>query len=172
MQSVSVHSPALVRTPDLQLTAGQASTGEHWVPPKKDTSHPRAKEKTRQGGRRGKITYRIKPIWPKVLGGLTQNLGCTRAQGPHKRLSQTCLECLNVSCRGAGQQWPAVGTGDLAAADLGGEAREPDLGHRADNPQSGGQCARAALHCGKSSRHTPDSPAWGSGKRAEKPWGI
>ena len=29
--------------------------------PKKDTAHPRAKEKPQKDGRRGKITFRIKP---------------------------------------------------------------------------------------------------------------
>ena len=29
------------------------------------------------------------------------------------------LKCLNVSCRGMGQQWPSAGRGALAAADLG-----------------------------------------------------
>ena len=36
-------SPA--RTSKLQLAAEQPSTGECWIPPKKDTPHPRAKEK-------------------------------------------------------------------------------------------------------------------------------
>ena len=49
------------RTPKLQLTAEQPSTGECWIPPKKDTPHPRTKEKPQQDGRRGKIGFRIKP---------------------------------------------------------------------------------------------------------------
>ena len=59
-------SPA--RTSKLQLAAEQPSTGECWIPPKKDTPHPRAKEKPQQGGRRGKITYRITelPVVPRV----------------------------------------------------------------------------------------------------------
>ena len=31
----------------------------------------------------------------------------------------THFECLSVSCGGMGQQWPATGTGSVAAADLG-----------------------------------------------------
>ena len=27
--------------------------------------------------------------------------------------------CLSVSCKGTGQQWPAIGAGALSAADLG-----------------------------------------------------
>ena len=41
-------SPA--RTPKLQLTAEQPSTGECWILPKKDTPCPRAKEKPQQDG--------------------------------------------------------------------------------------------------------------------------
>ena len=49
------------RNPQLQLAAEQPSTGECWIPPKKDTPRPRAKEKPQQDGRRGKIVFRIKP---------------------------------------------------------------------------------------------------------------
>ena len=54
-------SSSPVRTPSLHLTAERPSTGKCWIPPKKDTSHPRAKEKPQQDGRRGKIAFRIKP---------------------------------------------------------------------------------------------------------------
>ena len=52
-------SPA--RTPKLQLMAEQPSIGECWIPPKKDTPHPRAKEKPQKDSRSGKIALRIKP---------------------------------------------------------------------------------------------------------------
>ena len=42
-----------------------------------------------------------------------------------QRLNQTCLECMCVSFRGTGQQWPDVVTGALAAADLGDMMCEP-----------------------------------------------
>ena len=45
----------------LQLTAEPPSTGECWIPPKKDIPCPRAKEKPQQNSRRGKIAFRIKP---------------------------------------------------------------------------------------------------------------
>ena len=35
--------------------------GACWIPPKKDTPHPRAKEKPQQDSRRGEIMFRIKP---------------------------------------------------------------------------------------------------------------
>ena len=38
-------SSSPVRTTKLQLAAEQPLTGESWIPPKKDTEHPRAKEK-------------------------------------------------------------------------------------------------------------------------------
>ena len=52
-------SPA--RTSKSQLAAEQPSTGECWIQPKKDTPCPKAKENPHQDGRRGKITFRIKP---------------------------------------------------------------------------------------------------------------
>ena len=39
----------------------------------------------------------------------------------HKRDgARPAFECLSVSCRGTGHQWPAMGTGALDAPDLGG----------------------------------------------------
>ena len=43
------------------------------------------------------------------------------------------LKCLNVSCRGKGQQWRAAGTGVLVATDLGDAACEP---HHRDTKQT------------------------------------
>ena len=50
-----------MRTPKLRLTAEQPSTGKCWIPPKKYTPCPRAKEKPQQDSRRREITFRIKP---------------------------------------------------------------------------------------------------------------
>ena len=104
---------------NLQLADEQPLTAECCIPSKKDTLHPRAKEKPLQDVRRGKITSKSTLCLPEILRGHKQNLVHTRTQGPHKRLSQTCL-WVSVSCRGTGQQWPAAGTGGRAAADLGG----------------------------------------------------
>ena len=62
MAEKDVCSSSPVKTPKLQLTAEQPSIGERWIPPKKDTPHPRAKEKPLQDGRRGEIAFRIKPL--------------------------------------------------------------------------------------------------------------
>ena len=43
-----------------KLTAEKPSTGQCWIPLKKDTPHPRAKERPQQNGRRGKTVFRIK----------------------------------------------------------------------------------------------------------------
>ena len=48
------------KTPELQLAAEQLSTGECWIPPKRDTPQPKTKEKLPQDGRRGTITFKIK----------------------------------------------------------------------------------------------------------------
>ena len=49
MEKKDVRSPSPFRTPKLQLTAKQPSTGESWIPPKNDTPCPRAKHKPQQG---------------------------------------------------------------------------------------------------------------------------
>ena len=59
------------------------------------------------------------PYPPEMLRGLKQNLVCTRTQRPHREWARPAFECLSVSCGGVGQQWPAVGTGALAAPGLG-----------------------------------------------------
>ena len=43
----------------------------------------------------------------------------TRTQRSHRDWARPAFECLSVSCGGTSQQWPATGTGALAAADLG-----------------------------------------------------
>ena len=113
---ISRSSSSPVRTPKLQLAAEQLSTGECWIPPKKDTPHPRAKEKPQQEGRRGKITFRIKPQTHQNAQGLKQNL--VQPEDPTETV-RPALEHLSISCRGTGQQWPAAGTGTLGVADLG-----------------------------------------------------
>ena len=44
---------------------------------------------------------------------------------PTRDPARPAFVCLGVSCRGMGHLWPAVGTGALATADLGGAACEP-----------------------------------------------
>ena len=55
-----MHSSS-VRTLKLKLAAEQLSTGKCWIPTKKDTLRPKAKEKPQQDGRRVEITFSIKP---------------------------------------------------------------------------------------------------------------
>ena len=48
-----------VRTPKLQLSTEQLSTGECWIPPKKYIPCPREKEKPQQDDRRDENALRI-----------------------------------------------------------------------------------------------------------------
>ena len=74
-----------------KITAEQPSTGECWIPPNKDTPHPRAKEKPQQDGRRGKITFRIKPhIHQRHLEGSNKPCAHQDPETP-QRLSQNCV---------------------------------------------------------------------------------
>ena len=66
-------------------------TGKCWIPPEKDSGHPRAKEKTQQDGRRRQITFRIKPhTCQRHSEG--SNKPCAH-QDPDtpQRLSQNCV---------------------------------------------------------------------------------
>ena len=85
------------------LTAQQPLTGECWIPPRKDTPHPRAKEKPiRMAGR---ALFRFKAHnCQRCLEG--SNNACVH-QDPvtPERQGQAALR-LSVSCGGS-QQWPA-----------------------------------------------------------------
>ena len=61
VEQKDVHSSSLERTPKVQLTSEQPSTGQCWIPPKKDNPCPRAKEKPQQMIGRVEIAFRIKP---------------------------------------------------------------------------------------------------------------
>ena len=106
------NSSSPVRTPKFKLTAEQPSTGNVGSHPKKDTPHPRAKEKPQQDGRRGKITFRIKPHTRQ------RRLECSNTPCVHQDPETEPKLCLSVSCRGMGQQWTAAGAGALGAVDL------------------------------------------------------
>ena len=114
-----MRSSSPMKTPKLQLATEQPSTGECWIPPKKDTPCPRAKEKPQQDTRTGKITNRNKLHWPEMHGGLKHSLVHTRTQRPNRDWARPAFECFSVSCRGTGQQWPAAGTEALGARDVG-----------------------------------------------------
>ena len=108
-----MHSFSPVRIPKLELPAEQPSTGEGWIPSKKDTLHPRTKEKPWRGGRRGTITFTIKSQTLQRHSKGTNRTLCIwgpneRITDSHRGLSQTSLwvfECLlwrhgsAVTCR-------------------------------------------------------------------------
>ena len=61
-------------------TAEQPSTGECWIPPKKDTTCPRAKKKKKpqQNGRRGETTFGIKCHTHQRCSESSNKTLCTR----------------------------------------------------------------------------------------------
>ena len=110
-----MHSSSPARTPKLQLAAEQPLIGERWMPPKKDTLHKRAKEKPQQDGRRGEITFIIKPhTRHRHLEGSNKTL-----YAPGNPTETEPDLPLSVSCGGTGQKWLAARAGALGAADLG-----------------------------------------------------
>ena len=86
-------------------------------PTKKNTPHPRAKEKPQQDGRRGAIAFRIKPHTCQRHSKGSNKTWC--APGP--RDPTETEPDLPLTCGDTGQQWPH-GDGALAAAVLGGAA--------------------------------------------------
>ena len=83
---------------------------------KKDTPHPRAKEKPQQDGKRSKIMFRIKHhTCQRHSEGSNKPCVYQDPETP-QRLRHNCV---SVSYRGMGQQWPTTGTGTLGAADQG-----------------------------------------------------
>ena len=87
-------SASPVRTTKLLPAAEQLSTGECWIPSKKDTTRPRAKEKPQQDGRRGEITFRIKLLTHQRCSG-GSNKPCAH-QDPDLKETEPEL-CLSVS---------------------------------------------------------------------------
>ena len=86
-----VHSNSPAKTPKLQFTAEQLLTGECWIPSKKDTLCPRAREKLQQDGRTGGIAFRIKPHTHQICPE-GSNKPCVH-QDPEtpQRLSPNCV---------------------------------------------------------------------------------
>ena len=97
-----MHPYSPVRTLKLKLDAEQPSTGKCWIPPKKDTPRPKAKEKPRQDGRRGEITFSIKPHTYQKHSEGSNKILCVPGE-PTDR-DRPSFECLSVLCGGTGQQ--------------------------------------------------------------------
>ena len=119
-----------MRTPKLQRTVEQPSTGQCWIPLKKDTPCPRTKEKPQRDGRRGEIVFRIKPhAHQRSSEGSNKTLCAPGPRDPTRDWATPAFQCLSLLYGCIGQQCPAMGTGALAAADLGGVVCKPH--HRA-----------------------------------------
>ena len=85
-------------------------------PTKKRYLTSKGKGEIQQNSRRGKIAFRNKPcIHQKCSEGSNKTLHIPGPRDP--RETEPDLP-LSVSCRGTCQQWPTIGTGALAAADL------------------------------------------------------
>ena len=86
-------------------------------PTKKDTPCPRAKENHKQDSRRGKIAFRIKPRTHQRFSESSNKV--LWAPGPRDPTETEPDLSLCVFCGGTCQQWPALGTMAVTAADLG-----------------------------------------------------
>ena len=125
-------SSSPVRTPKLQLAAEQPSTGERWIPPKKDTPHPRAKDESQKDGRRGAIMLRIKPhTCQRCLESSNKTLCASGPKDATETVSDPCLSLLQrygpaVTCRrGRGSGCSYLGHAACGISPLGGNHHLP-----------------------------------------------
>ena len=88
---VDMCSSSSARTPKLQAAAEQPSTGECWIPPKEIPHIQRQRRSPPKMVGGAKLCLKLNLFPPETLRGHKQNLVHNRTQGPHKRLSQTCL---------------------------------------------------------------------------------
>ena len=107
------------RTPKLQVTAEPPLTGDlHPTKERYSTSKGKGEGPTRW--QEGEVAFRLKPSTSQTyLEGSNKTL-CTPGPRDPTETARPTFDCWSVSCGGVGQQWPAVGTGSLAAADLAG----------------------------------------------------
>ena len=69
----------------------QPSTGECWIPPKKDAPGQRTKEKPQQDGKRGEIMFTVKPYTHQRYSEGSNKALCTPGPRDPQILSQTGL---------------------------------------------------------------------------------
>ena len=98
------------------LAPVQSSTGECWIPPKKNSPHPRQKRRPNKtvGAAKSRLESNLIPARDSQR---VQTKPCVQ-QGPGKgkmtptrHWARLAFECLSASCEDKGQQWPATGTG-------------------------------------------------------------
>ena len=134
-----------------------------------------AKQESQQDGRRGEITFRIKPIPTRDTQRAQTNLVCTRTQRSHRDWDRTVFECLlwrygsAVAChRGRGSECSYLVTQPVAKALL----NEVAINLTTEPPSRQPTNWRTIMpkkfsHCKESSRTHNRFPTWGSGKGTE-----
>ena len=122
----------------------------------------------------GNLTLKASGTWLQDLhrtGGSRNKTMCApgprgKEHCPYRRLSQTYRECLRVSCRRVGGQWPATGRRALVAAVLGDGTqqqfswRTPMPYHRASRGFPGGASGKSPPVYAGDKRDTVLIPGW------------
>ena len=114
------------RTPILQLAAKQPSTGECWIPPKKDTPNLRAREKPQQDSRKSKITLRTKPhTHQRCSEGSNKTLCAPGPRDSTETEPDLCLSLLwryrsEACCKDRGSGCSYLGHSACGISSLGG----------------------------------------------------
>ena len=178
-----------LRTPKLRLAVEQPSTGECWISPKKTYPHvpgQRRNPNRMAGGAKLRLESNLIPT---RVAQRVQTEPCLHqdpgkgAVTPTRDSVRPAWECLSVSCGGAGQQWPALGT-ERWLQQAGGRGiwpksswrrspLAPPQSHHVEDAQNGEQLYQRTSHTvAKVLGPTTDFPTWGSGKGTENPQGI
>ena len=152
----------------------------YWAPTDLRTSSASAIHTVQEGGRRGEVSFKIKPHAHQRCSEGSHKTLC--APGPRDPTETESEVCVSVSCGGMGQQWPAAGAEALGAGDWPlslwhkpswrRSPLTPPSSHRADDPQTAEQLYQRNYRTVKKVLgFTRDLPTWGSGKGTENPQG-
>ena len=170
-----MHSSSPVRTPKkLQLTTKQPLTGEWWIPPKKDSPHPREKEKPQQDGWRGKIMFRIKPCTrQRHSEGSDKTMCAPETRDSTRDSARPAFEQRSVSCRGTVNSGMPQEQGFWLQPNWGLWRVSPNTESLNRQPTNWRAVVPRRSHtAAQVLGPTTDFPTWGSHKGTENPQGI
>ena len=182
-------SSSSARTAKSQLAAEQPSIAERWIPPRRDTPHPRPKRSPHKTVGWEKLHLELNLMPARDAGRVQTKPLCAsgsteRNSDLHRRLSQTCLGVFEgllwrrgsaVACRrdrGSGCSRP----GRCGVQHKSSRRRSPLIppqSHRADDAQTAEQLyQRSSCTVAKVLGPTAGFPAYGSSKGTENSQGA
>ena len=160
-----------VSMPKLHLSAEQPSTGECWIPPKKYTLCPRAKEKSKQDGGGYKITFKSNTM-PTRDARRAQIKPCVHQDPGIPQETEPDLPLSVWVSPAEAQVSSGLPQGQGLRLQQTWEPRHvsPTIKPRSRQPTEWRTIIpKKFLHCCKVLGPTTDFPSWGSGKGLRTP---